>query len=102
VPLAGDGERRAWDAVIGGAGWRIAVEAETVIEDVQALERRLALKRRDGGIEQVILLIAETRRNRRAVAAAPSAFADLDRDARAILHALKKGADPGANALLFL
>jgi len=49
APLVGDLEQRAWDAVIRGEGWQLAVEAETVIEDVQALERRLALKRRTVG-----------------------------------------------------
>jgi len=102
VPLPNDGDRRAWDAVVTGRGWRIAVEAETVIDDVQALERRLALKRRDGGIEHVILLLAETRRNRRAIAAAPGAFSDLHREARGVLRALAAGADPATDSLLFL
>ncbi|HLO35109.1 MAG TPA: helix-turn-helix transcriptional regulator, partial [Candidatus Deferrimicrobium sp.] len=77
VPLPIEGDLRAWDAVIRGDGWRLPVEAETVIDDLQALERRLALKARDGGIDHVILLVAGTRRNRRALAAALGAFADL-------------------------
>jgi hypothetical protein len=60
------------------------------------------LKRRDGGIERVVLLVAETRRNRRAVAAAPNAFADLDGDARRLLRALARGTDPGRSAIVFL
>ena len=44
VPLPIEGDLRAWDAVIGGPGWRLMVEAETLIDDVQALERRLALE----------------------------------------------------------
>src|SRR3954454_15014392 len=39
VPLPINGDLRAWDAVIGGDGWSIAVEAETVLDDVQAVER---------------------------------------------------------------
>jgi hypothetical protein len=88
--------------VISGAGWQLAVEAGTVVEDVQSLERRLALKRRDGGIEHVLVLLADTRRNRQAIAAAPSAFADLDRDVRAVLRALAVGHDPGVDALVLL
>jgi hypothetical protein len=102
VPLPIEGDLRAWDAVIGGDGWQLAVEAETVVGDVQALERRLALKRRDGGIKRVLLLIADTRRNRREIAAAPSAFADLDRDVRAVLRAIAIGRDPGVDALVLL
>jgi hypothetical protein len=41
VTLPNDADLRAWDAVVGGDGWSIAVEAETSITDVQALERRL-------------------------------------------------------------
>jgi transcriptional regulator with XRE-family HTH domain len=102
VPLPGDLEQRAWDAVIRGRGWHLAVEVETVIEDVQALERRLTLKRRDGQAARVLLLVAGTRRNRRALDAAPSAFADLAGDARAVLGALGEGRDPGASAVILL
>jgi hypothetical protein len=47
VPLNVTADRRAWDAEIAGSGWRIVVEAETRLHDAQALERRVALKRRD-------------------------------------------------------
>jgi hypothetical protein len=102
VPLPIPGDLRAWDAVISGPGWRIAVEAETVLTDVQAVERRLALTRRDGGIEHVLLLVADTPRNRRARAAAPAAFVDLNGRPREILAALRAGLDPGHSGLVFL
>jgi hypothetical protein len=44
--------------------WRIGVEAESRLGDLQALERRLALKQRDGSMDRVILLVANTRHNR--------------------------------------
>ena len=102
VPLPIEGDFRAWDALITGRGWRCAVEAETVLDDLQALERRLALKRRDGGIDQVILLVSDTRRNRRALAAAPAGFASAVLTPRAALAALGEGRDPGASALILL
>ncbi len=104
VPLAIQGDRRAWDAVIRGAGWAAHVEAETVVDDVQALERRLALKRRDGGAETVILLVADTRRNRRAIAAAAAAgaFADLPLRTRRLLQALSHGARPAGSGIAIL
>jgi hypothetical protein len=40
------------------AGLRIGVEAETRARDRQELQRRVALKRRDGGVDRVILLLA--------------------------------------------
>jgi transcriptional regulator with XRE-family HTH domain len=100
LPIGGD--LRAWDAVIGGHGWRCHVEAETVLDDLQALERRLERKRRDGGADHVILLVAGTRRNRRALAAAPAAFGGFSRDARAVLGALRRGEDPGRDALILV
>jgi transcriptional regulator with XRE-family HTH domain len=102
VPLPIDGDLRAWDALIRGDAWRIAVEAETVLDDLQAQERRLALKRRDGGQDHVILLVADTRRNRRALASAPGAFADLPLGTREILVALGMGRDPGAGGIVIL
>jgi transcriptional regulator with XRE-family HTH domain len=102
VPLPIPGDLRAWDAMVSGPGWRLAIEAETVLGDIQAVERRLALKRRDGGIERVLVLVADTPRNRRARAAAPAAFADLPGRPREILAALRAGRDPRASALVFL
>ena len=100
IPI--DGDHRAWDALIRGPGWSVGVEAETVLDDLQAVERRLSLKQRDGRVDHVILLVAETRRNRRALAAGISAFALLSRDARTILAALAAGRNPASSAVLVL
>jgi transcriptional regulator with XRE-family HTH domain len=102
VPLPIPGDRRAWDAVVRGRPWQIGVEGETVMDDVQALERRLALKRRDAGIDHVILLVADTARNRRALTSAPAAFADLPLRTREILAALRNGRDPGGSGIVIL
>jgi transcriptional regulator with XRE-family HTH domain len=102
VPLAVEGDRRAWDAVITGPGWQVAVEAETVLRDVQALERRLNVKRRDGRAEGVLLVIADTAANRVGLATASTSFPGFDRRARRVLAALDAGRDPGSDALLLL
>jgi transcriptional regulator with XRE-family HTH domain len=102
VALPMPGDLRAWDAVIRGAGWTIGVEAETVLDDIQALERRLAVKRRDGGVDHLILLVADTARNRRALASAPAAFADLPLRTREILAALRDGRAPGGSGIVIL
>jgi transcriptional regulator with XRE-family HTH domain len=102
VPLPIRGDLRAWDLVVMGPGWRIAVEAETVLDDLQALERRLHRKQRDGGIDTLILLVADTRRNRRAIEAAPASFGGFGRDARTTLGALRAGSHPGHSAIVFL
>lgn len=102
VVLPRDADRRAWDAVVEADRWRMAVDAETVLADIQALERRFNLKRRDGAEALVLLLVADTRRNRRALAGAPAAFGDLSRTARPVLHALRDGLRPPGSAILFL
>jgi hypothetical protein len=99
VPLPIIGDPRAWDAVIGGDGWQLPVEAETVLTDGQALERRLALKLRDGGFDHVVLLLADTRRNR---TASPGVQRTMPLDTRAVLAALRDGRDPGASGLVIL
>ena len=64
VPLPNAGDPRAWDAMITGPRLRMGVEAETRPRDLQALDRRLSLKQRDGGVDHVVLLLADTRANR--------------------------------------
>jgi hypothetical protein len=76
--------------------------AETVLDDIQALERRLALKVRDGGVDGIILVIADTPRNRRALASAPGSFSAFNRNARRVLSALATGRDPGGSSLILL
>ena len=88
--------------MITGSAWRAAVDAETVLDDIQAVERRVTLKQRDGGVEHVILLVADTRRNRRALRAAPAAFGAFSRDARTVLRALRRGDGPGTSAIVLL
>ena len=99
VPLPIAGDLRAWDAVIGGSGWQVPVEAETVVDDIQALDRKLALKLRDGGFDHVVLLLADTPRNR---AASPHLQRTMPLDTRTVLAALRQGMDPGASGLVIL
>jgi hypothetical protein len=50
--------------MIRGDGWRFGVEAEMNPIDGQAILRRLALKRRDGLVDGVILLLPDTHQSR--------------------------------------
>jgi transcriptional regulator with XRE-family HTH domain len=100
-PLSGD--QRAWDATVEGSGWRCHVEAETVLSDGQALARRLSLKMRDGGPGHLVLLVADTRRNRQAMAVIRPMLRDaLPLDGGRILRALHRGIDPGGSGILLL
>jgi|SRR6185437_10489454 len=72
-------EQRAWDAVLFGRGARTAVELEMRLRGVQALLRRVDLKRRDDPTERFLLLVADTRHNRRVRAEFAALFADVPR-----------------------
>ena len=94
-------EQRAWDAVIRVAGKRTAVELEMRLRDSQALERRINLKRRDDTTEGFVLLVADTRTNRRVLAEHPDLFPDLPRlRPSRVLAALTDGLHPGSGVLL--
>ncbi len=103
VPLPNAGDKRAWDAMIRVAAIRIGVEAETRARDAQALQRRLSLKRRDGGVDHVILLLADTRHNREFVRAAGAGFgADFPVPGAMALQQLAAGEDPGGSSIVLL
>ena len=107
VPLPVESDQRAWDAVINGFVTHHApllpAEAETRIHDFQAQTRRILLKARDGGFDHVLIVVAATRSNRRAVRAAGNAVGEMfPVPAREALAALAAGEHPGGSALLFL
>jgi transcriptional regulator with XRE-family HTH domain len=103
VPLPGANELRAWDGGVWlGRDW-VPVEAETRIGDLQALERRTNLKMRDGGVQSVILLVADTRNNRAAIRSASAAWLSAFPIAtRLALRELAGGRLPEASALIVL
>jgi len=93
---------RAWEAVLFGHGERTACELEMRRRDVQAVRRRHDLKRRDDPTEHFLLLIADTRHNRSAVAEFEALFADLPRLRPSEVHrALEAGQHP-PTGLLFV
>ena len=103
--LVATGDQRAWDARVRHrrTGVEFLVEAETRIHDVQALLRRVALKREASGGVRVVLLVADTRHNRDAIRAArPMLSAEFPCTPRVALRALLVGEDPGSDALIVL
>jgi transcriptional regulator with XRE-family HTH domain len=103
VPLPRAGDLRAWDGLVRGPGWMMAVEAETRPRDRQALDRRIALKLRDGGLDAVVLVLADTRANRALLrtdgAAWTTRYPILGRRAVELLGA---GVHPGGSAIVLL
>ncbi len=73
------------------------------IHDAQAMERRIALKRRDDGNPDVLLLVARSRANREAlVVVGPRLRATFPLDSRTILSALRAGRSPGGSGIVVL
>jgi hypothetical protein len=103
VPLPNPGDRRAWDALIRVARVRVGVEAETRGRDSQDLQRRLSLKRRDGGVDHVILLLADTRHNRSFLrAAGQGLLGDFPVPGPVALERLAAGQDPQGSSIILL
>jgi hypothetical protein len=99
IPIAHD--LRAADAVLESGAVRVMVEAFTRLADAQAQLRAVQLKARDLGINRVVIVVAATSVNRRALAEAASVIAaDFPLGTRATLAALAAGRDPGANGIV--
>ncbi len=88
--------------MIDGPSVEELVEAETRLDDLQALERRVRIKQRDLRIRRVILLVADTRHNRSVVTAHPELVERFPVTMRACLAALRAGRDPGGDSIVLL
>jgi transcriptional regulator with XRE-family HTH domain len=103
VPVAPGQGPRAWDAEITIGREVSKVEAETALHDLQAVDRRIALKMADGGVGRVLLLVADTKRNRRVLREFRSLLDErYPMDTRAVLGALRAGRTPGASGIVVL
>ena len=103
VPLPISGDRRAWDGLLRFPEGPVDVEAESRLRDIQAMERRLALKCRDGGVDRLILLVNDTAANRQVLRLQQVAIREqFPLSGRDVLAALAEGRAPAANGLVLL
>ncbi len=101
VPLPGD--LRAVDALLVAPGCRIAVEVITRLGDIQAQVRAVQLKARDIGATRLVIVVAATRANRRALDDARAALgAAFDLDTRRVMFALAAGRQPERDAVVLV
>ena len=96
------GDRRSWDLLLRIGRQLVGVEAETKVRDVQLTVRKVRGRERDGGADEIVLLLADTRANRAVVddllTALGPRFATPPRQLRA---ALRTGRPiPGSGILL--
>ena len=96
------GSRRALDLFLAGLPLRTGVEAETTLDDIQALHRDVNLKRRDAGLDRMILLVHDSRRNREILRSTDALQRSFPMSTRAAMAALARGEDPGADGIVIL
>jgi transcriptional regulator with XRE-family HTH domain len=102
APIGPAGDLRAWDRRLDGVV-SIGVEAEVVVRDLQALERRMLRKKQDSGVRRMVLIVRGTRGNRRVLREVlPSLRGTFPLGSREVMEALAAGRDPGADGLLVL
>jgi transcriptional regulator with XRE-family HTH domain len=100
-PISGD--RRVWDALVTLGGRRAGCKAETHLRDIQALERRMALKLRDGAVDMLILVVADTVHNRRVLDEHRDALRELlPLDGLQVRRSLRDARLPSASALILV
>lgn len=103
VPLPIPGDLRALDGFTRLQGRSIGVEAETRITDVQAVGRKVQLKKRDGRLDVIILLVSDTQANRAVLALHREALrAAFPLDTRAVMAALAAGKCPASDGIVVL
>ena len=101
VPLPIRGDKRAWDRLMRGFGFTFGVEGEMHPTDMQELGRRLGLKKRDGGVDRLILVMPDSKWCRQLVAYNELRVTFPIRSAAA-LDALRNGRDPGGDAIVLI
>lgn len=103
VPVSADHrDRRAIDAVLALGQVRIGVEAVTRLVDTQGQTRPILLKQMASGIGIFVMVLADSRLNRAAVAdGAPTLVPAFPCPPRAAMATLRDGGAPAANAIVF-
>jgi transcriptional regulator with XRE-family HTH domain len=102
VPMPISGDLRGADGLIDGDFGSVLVEAETRLTDLQAVERKALLKKRDLGADRLIVLIADTPNNRKVLRLHPELRERFPIGTRKCLAALGRGEDPGGDCLVVL
>ena len=103
VPLPRPGDPRSWDAFLRIEQGRIGCDAETRPTDVQEVIRRTMAKKRDGGVDCVILLLRDTRHVRRLLREHGALIGtSFSLDSGTALAALEDGRMPTGDSIILL
>jgi len=104
VPVAANtDDRRAFDVVLAHLGQRVGIEALTRLTDAQGQVRPILLKQDAAALECMVLVLADTRHNRRALLdAGPSLRPAFPGLSRSTLRDLRAGRVPPANGIVLV
>ena len=103
APFPRLGDLRSWDVLMRlGKDYRVGVEAETRLRDIQELVRRIRQRELHGGADHILVILSDSQHNRRYVdefrAALGPPFSTPPRD---LLAALRAGQPvPGSGVIL--
>jgi transcriptional regulator with XRE-family HTH domain len=103
APFPNPGDPRWWDLLLrSSAGFLVGIEAETRIRDLQALVRRMRERGRDGGVDQMVIILSDSAHNRQLVDGLRTALGEgFDSPPRELLRALRRGDPlPGSGVIL--
>lgn len=104
--LPGAGEQRAWDKLLrlldATPRHLVGVDIESRVRDVQALVRRTRGRERDGQVDHILVVLADTAHNRRMVHELRTSLGpEYASGPRRIMAALRKGEPlPGSGVVL--
>jgi hypothetical protein len=96
-------DQRAFDAVLTLRTGRVALEFFVRLADAQAQLRAVNLKKRDAGIDRLVVVLADTPINRQAFAEAGPALGDLFTESpRRVFARPTAGELPAADAIVLI
>jgi transcriptional regulator with XRE-family HTH domain len=68
APFPTLGDLRSWDALIRlGSVYRVGVEAETRVRDIQEFVRRIRQRELHGGVDEILVILSDSAHNRQIV-----------------------------------
>jgi hypothetical protein len=101
VPIPHPFDQRALDALLTLPDGSIGLEFHTRLADVQEQLRRAQLKKRDAGLDRMLLVVQATHANRRAIRAAAPALAEgFPVATRGLLADLTAGRTPATDGVI--
>lgn len=96
-------DARRWDALAGLGPLALGFEAETRLYDAQAQFARALSKQAAGGVDRLVLVVADSHLDRRVLAEiGPLVRGDFPVGPRHMLAVLREGRDPGGNGIVLL